>query len=91
MLNVGLYTYATGMTSARRVEHRLVEDLAFRYLAGEARVDNWALSAVRRRHGRAMNDVFTQVMEMLRACGYYRLGRVAIDSMGFAAAAGGRR
>jgi transposase len=45
MLSVWLYAYATGMTSARRLSQRLVEDLALRYLSGGARVDNWALSA----------------------------------------------
>jgi len=80
MLSVWLYAYATGMTSARRLEQRLVEDLGFRYLAGGARVDNWALSAFRRRHARAMNDVFTQLLETLRELGHGKLGRVAIDS-----------
>ena len=80
MLSVWLYAYATGMTSARRLEQRLTEDLGFRYLAAGARVDNWALSAFRRRHARAMNDVFTQLLELLRDLGYGKLGRVAIDS-----------
>jgi IS5 family transposase len=54
--------------------------LAFRYLAGGAKPDNWALSAFRRRHGRALNDVFTQVLEMARQLGMGNLGRVAIDA-----------
>jgi len=57
-----------------------VEDLAFRYLAVGERVDNWALSAFRRRHGRALNDAFTQVLEWARSQGMVKLGRVAIDS-----------
>jgi transposase len=44
MLTVWLYAYALGITSARQVERRLVEGLAFRYLAARERVDNWALS-----------------------------------------------
>jgi hypothetical protein len=75
-----LYAYAIGMTSARRIEQRLIEDLAFRYLAAGERVNNWALSAFRRRHARALNDAFTQVLEMARELGLGRLGRVAIDS-----------
>jgi transposase len=43
MLSLWLYGYATGMTSARRLSQRLGEDLPLRYLAGGARVDNWAL------------------------------------------------
>jgi transposase len=80
MLKVWLYAYALGMTSARRLEQRIREDLGLRYLAGGQRPDNWALSAFRRRHGRALNDVFTQVVEMARKLGVGRLGTVAIDS-----------
>ncbi len=80
MLSVWLYAYAVGLTSARRLEQRLVEDLALRYLAGGARVDNWALSGFRRRHAGAINDAFTQVLEMARQLGWGKLGRVAIDA-----------
>ncbi len=80
MLKVWLYAYALGITSARRLEQRIREDLGLRYLAGGQRPDNWALSAFRRRHGRALNDVFTQVVEMARELGLGRLGTVAIDS-----------
>jgi hypothetical protein len=79
-LNVWLYGYALGITSARLIERRMVEDLAFRYLAGGARVDNWALSDFRRRHGRGINDTFTQVLEWARQMGWARLGRAVIDS-----------
>ena len=87
MLGVWLYAYALGVTSARQVERRLVEDLAFRYLAGGERVDNWTLSAFRRRHNRALNDAFTQVLEWARQRGMVKLGRVAIDSTRIAASA----
>jgi transposase len=80
MLGVWLYAYATGMTSARRLSQRLGEDLALRFLAGGARVDNWALSAFRRRHALALNNAFTQILEMARNLGLGKLGRVAIDS-----------
>lgn len=80
MLKVWLYAYALGMTSARRLEQRIREDLAFRYLAGGARPDNWALSAFRRRQARALNDVFTQVLELARQWKLGKLGTVAVDS-----------
>ncbi len=56
MLKVWLYGYALGITSARRLEQRIREDLGLRYLAGGARPDNWALSAFRRRHNRLDAD-----------------------------------
>ena len=91
MLKVWLYAYALGMTSGRRLEQRIREDLAFRYLAGGEAPDNWALSAFRRRHARALNDVFTQVLEMARGLGMGRLGHVAIDSTRVKAAASRER
>jgi transposase len=80
MLKVWLYAYVLGVTSARRLAQRIREDLAFRYLAGGATPDNWALSAFRRRHGRGINHVFTQVLEWARSLGLARLGHVALDS-----------
>jgi transposase len=80
MLSVWLYSYALGITSARQVERRLVEDLPLRYLAGGEHVDNWALSAFRRRHALALNTAFTQILEMARSLGLGKMGRVAIDS-----------
>jgi transposase/IS5 family transposase len=80
MLKLWLYAYALGLTSARRLEQRVKEDLGFRYLAGGAQPDHWTLSAFRRRHGRGINDAFTQVLEWIRDQRGRRLGRVAIDS-----------
>jgi transposase len=80
MLKVWLYAYGLGITSSRRLEQRIREDLAFRYLAGNATPDYWALNAFRRRHGRAINDCFTQVVELARDLGMGRMGTVAIDA-----------
>jgi transposase len=85
LLKVWLYAYALGITSSRRLEQRIREDLAFRYLAGGAQPDFWALNEFRKRHGRALNDVFTQVVELARSLGMGKLGHVAIDSTRIAA------
>lgn len=80
MLKLWLYAYAVGITSSRRLEQRTREDLALRYLAGGAEPDYWALNGFRRRHGRALNDCFTQVVEQARKLGLRQLGTVAIDA-----------
>src|SRR3984893_17291418 len=90
MLKVWLYAYALGMTSSRRLEQRIREDLALRYLAGGSQPDFWALNELRKRHGRAMNDIFTQVVELARSPGLGKLGHVAIDSTRIAANAAPR-
>lgn len=80
LVSVFLYAYALGITSARRLEQRIREDLPLRYLTGGAQPDFWTLNAFRRRHPKALNDLFTQVVEMARKAGLARLGHVAIDS-----------
>jgi len=80
LLSVWLYAYALGVTSSRRLEQRIQEDLGFRYLAGGERPDHWTLNDFRRRHPKALNDLFTQVVELARQAGLGRLGHVAIDS-----------
>lgn len=80
LVKVWLYAYALGITSCRRLEQRVREDLGFRYLAGGAQPDFWTLNAFRQRHPKALNDLFTQVVELAREAGLGRLGHVAIDS-----------
>jgi transposase/IS5 family transposase len=91
MVKVWLYAYALGVTSSRRLEQRVREDLAFRYLAGGASPDHWTLNEFRRHHRRAINDLFTQVLEWARAAGLGRLGHVAVDSTRVAANASRNR
>ncbi len=80
LLKVWLYAYMLDVTSSRRLERRIREDLGFRFLAGSLKPDHWTLNEFRRRHRRALNDVFTQVVEAARRLGMGKLGRVAIDS-----------
>src|SRR5271165_6107389 len=80
MLKVWLYAFCLRVTSTRRLEQRIQEDLALRYLAGGLAPDHKTLSEFLRRHRRAINDVFTQVVQMARRAGMGKLGHVAIDS-----------
>jgi len=80
MLKVWLYAFCLGVNSTRRLERRIREDLAFRYLAGGLAPDHKTLSEFLRQHRRAINDVFTQVVQMARRAGLGKLGHVAIDS-----------
>ncbi len=80
MLKVWLYACCLGVSSTRRLERRVREDLAFRYLAGGLAPDHKTLSEFLRRHRRAINDVFTQVVQMARRAGLGKLGQVAMDS-----------
>jgi len=91
MVKVWLYAYCLQMTGSRRLEQRIREDLPLRYLAGGQVPDHWTLNDFRRRHGRALNDLFLQVVEVARDMGLGSLGHVAIDSTRVQANASRRR
>lgn len=91
LLKVWLYAYCVGVSSSRRLEQRIYEDLGFRLLAGNQKPDHWTLNEFRRQHPRRLNDIFTQVVEAARKMGLGRLGRVAIDSTRIAANASADR
>lgn len=80
LLKVWLYAYMQGITSSRKLEQRIHEDLGFRLLAAQLKPDYWTLNEFRKQYPRRLNDVFTQVVEAARSMGLGKLGRVAIDS-----------
>lgn len=80
MLKVWLYGFAVNVRSTRKLERRVQEDLGFRFLAGGLRPDHKTLSEFLRRHGEAIEELFSQVLGWARKAGMARLGRVAIDS-----------
>lgn len=80
MLKVWLYGFGVNVRTTRKLEQRIGEDLAFRYLAGGAAPDHKTLSEFHRTHREAIRDLFTQVLVLLRQAGLARLGTVAIDS-----------
>jgi transposase len=80
MLKVWLYAFALKVKSTRKLEQRIREDLGFRFLAGGSAPDHKTLSEFLRLHQAAIRELFTQVLQLLRAAGLARLGEVAIDS-----------
>ena len=80
MIKVWLYAFALKVKSTRKLEQRIREDLGFRFLAGGSAPDHKTLSEFLRLHGKAVVQLFTQVLQLLRAAGVARLGEVAIDS-----------
>lgn len=85
MLAVLLYAYCTGERSSRRIERRLVEDVAFRVLAANEVPDHATLARFRRRHQDAIAEVFGQVLGLCVAEGLLDAGVVAIDGTKVAA------
>ncbi|MGW9632395.1 transposase [Agromyces sp. NPDC055520] len=85
MLAVLLYAYCTGERSSRRIERRLVEDVAYRVLAANQTPDHATLARFRRRHQDAIAGLFGQVLGLCVKAGLVDAGVVAIDGTKIAA------
>jgi transposase len=79
MVKVLLYAYCTGTYSSRRIAERLVDSVAYRFLAAGNEPDFRTISDFRKRHEKALSGLFEQVLKVCRASGLVRLGRVALD------------
>lgn len=74
-----LYAYCTGQRSSRRIERRLIEDVAYRVVAANQRPDHATLAGFRRRHQDAIAGLFGQVLALCVKAGLVDAGVVAID------------
>lgn len=79
MLAVLLYAYCTGERSSRRVERRLVEDVAYRVVAANQQPDHATIARFRARHQDAIAGLFGQVLGLCVKAGLVDAGVVAID------------
>ena len=79
MLAVLVYAYCVGERSSRRIERRLVEDVAFRVVAANQCPDHATLARFRRRHQEAIAELFGQVLGLCVGDGLVAAGVVAID------------
>jgi hypothetical protein len=75
-----VYAYCVGVFSSRKIQRRLVEDVAFRVLAAGNAPDFRTIADFRKTHLSALRGFFEQVLHLARELGAPRLGRVALDS-----------
>jgi len=79
LTKVLVYGYCVGVFSSRRIQRRLVEDIAFRLLAAGNEPDFRTIADFRQRHLSALQGFFEQVLRLARELGALRVGRVALD------------
>lgn len=79
MVRLLLYGYAIGVTSSRKLEKKILEEVAFRYLAGDQHPDHDTIAEFRKRHLDALAGLFLQALQLCEKAGLVKLGHVAID------------
>ena len=79
MTKVLVYAYCVGVFSSRRIERRLVEDIAFRVLAAGNQPNFRRISDFRKIHLKTLEGLFEQVLQIALEAGAMKVGRVALD------------
>ena len=79
LTKVLVYAYCVGVFSSRKIQRRLVEDVAFRVLAAGNAPDFRTIADFRKTHLTALRGFFEQVLRLARELGAPRVGRVALD------------
>jgi transposase len=79
MTKILLYGYCVGVFSSRRIQKRLLEDVAFRVLAAGNQPDFRTISDFRKLHLKSLEELFQQMLRLTLETGMMKLGRVALD------------
>jgi transposase len=79
MTKILLYGYCVGVFSSRKIQKRLVEDVAFRVLAAGNEPDFRTIADFRKLHLKALEELFQQMLRLTLETGAMKLGRVALD------------
>lgn len=79
MVALALYAYATGERSARRIERRCAEDIAFRVITANQVPDHATIARFRARHAEDLADLFTEILGLCARAGLVSVGTIALD------------
>ena len=79
MTKILVYGYCVGVFSSRKIQKRLVEDVAFRILAAGNYPDFRTISDFRKLHLKALEELFQQMLRLTLETGTMKLGQVALD------------
>jgi transposase len=79
MVALLLYAYSRGVRSSRKIAQGCEERVDFMAVTGMQRPDHDTVNEFRRRHLKAIEGLFTQVLELCAKAGLVKLGHVAID------------
>jgi transposase len=79
MVALLLYAYSRGVYSSRKIAQGCEERVDFMAVTAMNRPDFRTIALFRRRHLKALGDLFVQVLKLCRAAGLVKLGHVSLD------------
>lgn len=79
MVNLLLYAYCIGLPSSRKIEQATYHSLPFRILTANQHPDHDTIANFRKRHLKALANLFVQILRLCQKAGLVKLGHVALD------------
>jgi transposase len=76
-----LYAYARGNRSSRGIERACREDVRYRVITAMRVPDHSTIAEFRRRHERALGELFTSMLALCHEAGLVEVGVISIDGM----------
>jgi transposase len=76
-----LYAYARGNRSSRGIERACREDVVYKVITAMRMPDHSTIAEFRRRHERALGELFTEVLALCDEAGLVEVGVIAIDGV----------
>lgn len=79
MLALLIYCYSNGIFSSRKIERATYRDVAVRYLTGNTHPDHDTICKFRRENLQAISVAFVEILQLARAVGVLKMGKVSTD------------
>lgn len=79
MVALLLYGYSRGVYASRRLAQACEERVDFMAVSGLNKPDFRTINEFRRRHLKALSELFVQVLKLCQSAGLVKLGHVAVD------------
>jgi transposase len=79
MVALLIYAYAIGARSARGIERRCRDDVAFRVITANQAPDHATIARFRARHQEALAGLFAEVLRLCAEAGAVSVGVIAVD------------
>jgi transposase len=81
MVALLLYAYARGNRSSREIERACREDVTYKVITAMRVPDHSTIAEFRRRHERALGELFTEVLALCDEAGLVEVGVISIDGV----------
>jgi transposase len=88
LVSIWVYAYSEGISSAREIERLMEWEPGLQWLGGLNTINHHTLSDFRVDHGKALDNLFTELLALLQSAGLLSLERVMHDGTKIRAQAG---